>query len=251
MIWLGLGLIGLGVTDLVFSMLRRPRPAELVGAAVAVATGLLCGLDGVQLLGLAVVALVVLAWGESVTYGFGSGRAWIPLAVLAAGVVAGIAASATSPELDGAVGDWLRSTSLGLAQDLTPDRAVLIAGAMLVQLSTGNVIVRLVLAATGTTNPMRTSRGQAPAPALKGGRLLGPLERVFILGLGLAGEVTAASIVIAAKGLLRFPEINSARRSGDAGTSTEPGIHEVTEYFLVGSFVSWLVSLSCLALLAT
>jgi hypothetical protein len=56
--------------------------------------------------------------------------------------------------------------------------------------------------------------------------------------------VTAASAVIAAKGLLRFPELQAARDEG------VPGIHEVTEYFLVGSFTSWLVSLAGLALLA-
>ena len=82
-----------------------------------------------------------------------------------------------------------------------------------------------------------------PPTPLKGGRLLGPLERVFILALGLAGEVTAASIVVAAKGLLRFPELSSRPE--------QQQVHQLTEYFLVGSFVSWLVSLSSLALLAS
>jgi hypothetical protein len=68
------------------------------------------------------------------------------------------------------------------------------------------------------------------------------LERVFILGLGLAGHLTAASIVVAAKGLLRFPELQSK--------PDQDRIHRLTEYFLVGSFVSWLVPLVCLVLLA-
>lgn len=56
------------------------------------------------------------------------------------------------------------------------------------------------------------------------------MERVFILGLGLAGQITAASIVIAAKGLIRFPELQSAK---DDTTSVKgDGIDEVTEYFL-------------------
>ena len=67
------------------------------------------------------------------------------------------------------------------------------------------------------------------------------MERVFILGLALAGQVTAASIVVAAKGLLRFPELSSRR--------DQERIHLLTEYFLVGSFVSWLVALSSLVLL--
>ena len=40
------------------------------------------------------------------------------------------------------------------------------------------------------------------------------MERVFIVGLGLAGQLTAASIVVAAKGLLRWPELQSKARAG-------------------------------------
>jgi hypothetical protein len=109
-------------------------------------------------------------------------------------------------------------------------------------MSTGNVIVRLVLTATGTVNPARVGSIDDPATQLKGGRLLGPMERLFILGLGLAGQLTAASIVIAAKGLLRFPELRSKPE--------QDRIHRLTEYFLVGSFVSWLVPLASLVLLA-
>ena len=69
----------------------------------------------------------------------------------------------------------------------------LLAAAFLIQLSTGNVIVRLVLAATGTTNPRYGSEPDPdPELRLKGGRLLGPMERVFIVGLGLSGHLTAA-----------------------------------------------------------
>ena len=80
---------------------------------------------------------------------------------------------------------------------------------VLLQLSTGNVLVRLVLAATGTITPDSHGASQGPERRLKGGRLLGPLERLFILGLGLAGNLTAAAIVVAAKGLLRWPELSS------------------------------------------
>ena len=72
------------------------------------------------------------------------------------------------------------------------------------------------------------------------------MERVLILGLGLAGQLTAAGLVIAAKGLIRFPELQAKR---DDSTSVDGvGIDAVTEYFLVGSFVSWLVALGSLAL---
>ena len=112
---------------------------------------------------------------------------------------------------------------------------------VLIQLSTGNVVVRLVLAATHTLNPARTGTPSDPGTRLKGGRLLGPMERLLIVALGLAGQVTAATIVVVAKGLLRFPELQSRRE--------QERIHRLTEYFLVGSFASWLVALGGLLLL--
>lgn len=250
MSWIGLLLVGLGVSDLVFSVLPssrvRGRVAETVGAVAVVVLGLLAGLTGVDVLGVLVLALVVLACGEAVTLGFARRRYRLTLGVLGVAVVAVLLASPAAPEAGGPLGDWLEASALPLVAGADADRALVVLGVLLAQLSTGNVVVRLVLGATGTGHPLRSTSGQASAGALKGGRILGPLERLFILGLGLAGEVTAASIVIAAKGLLRFPELQAARADGSPG----PGIHEVTEYFLVGSFVSWSVPLACLALLA-
>ena len=48
----------------------------------------------------------------------------------------------------------------------------------------------------------------------------------------------------AAKSIIRFPEIN-AQKARENGTI---GIDDVTEYFLVGSFASWIVALGGLAL---
>ena len=118
---------------------------------------------------------------------------------------------------------------------VAPERLLLVTGVMVAQLSTVNVLVRLVLDAVGV--PAATNE-----KSLKGGRLLGPMERLLIVGLGLAGHVTAASIVVAAKGLLRFPELQ--RGSGEGGPS------DVTEYFLIGSFASWLLALGGVALCA-
>ena len=89
--------------------------------------------------------------------------------------------------------------------------------------------MRLVLAATDTDNP-RAAEPVRSRERLKGGRLLGPMERVFIVGLGLAGQLTAASDRGRGEGLLRFPELQAARDEEHG-----PGIHVVTEYFLVGS----------------
>ena len=142
----------------------------------------------------------------------------------------------------GPLGRWLAQVPLPVLRDLDPDGLLLLLGVVLLQISTGNVLVRLVLAATGTINPDAHGKSQGPERRLKGGRLLGPLERLFILGLGLGGNLTAAAIVVAAKGLLRWPELSSRLE--------QERVHRLTEYFLVGSFVSWLIPLSGLVLLS-
>ena len=145
----------------------------------------------------------------------------------------------------GLLGAWVEQVPLagGMVSATT---VLLVAAAMLAQLSTANIVVRLVLASVGALKPA----GQPQASdRLRGGRILGPMERLLILGLGLAGQPTAAGLVIAAKGLIRFPELQAqARASGvGRGAGGEPGIDEITEYFLIGSFVSWLFALAALA----
>jgi hypothetical protein len=241
MTWIAVLLVGFGVTDLARSIRPVPIVNECTGAAAAVWLGLLAGLtDAADLVALAVVAALVVAWGQAVTWSFGRGRAWVPLLVLGGALLLGVLTSGWSGSAGGLLGRWLDSVAVPVLEGLSAEQALLLLGVFLAQLSTGNVVVRLVLAATGTTNP---TYGSEPDPELrlKGGRMLGPLERVFIVGLGLAGYLTAASIVIAAKGLLRFPELQSK--------GEQVRIHRLTEYFLVGSFVSWLVALSSLALL--
>jgi hypothetical protein len=73
------------------------------------------------------------------------------------------------------------------------------------------------------------------------------LERVLIFGLGLAGQATAAALVIGAKGLLRYPELNGLRNEPAAGPSART-IDVVTEYLLIGSLTSWLLALFPLVL---
>ncbi len=246
MIWTALLLIGFGVTDLVFSVRPMRHAPEVVGAVVAVLLGLLSDLTELrEVLFLGLVAVIVLAWGQAVTRGFAARREWVALAVFGGGLVVTFALSPFEAYAGGLVGDWLDRTPMPVLAGMSAEQALLLAGVMLVQLSTGNVLVRLVLAATGTVNPARAQGRSVPSYRLKGGRLLGPMERVFIVGLGLAGQLTAASIVVAAKGLLRWPELQAARDE-----ERGPGIHVVTEYFLVGSFVSWMIALGSLVLLA-
>lgn len=248
MSWLAVLLIGVGLADLVHSASPRHLRARLRGlmsalvAAVAtVVCGLLAGLTGTgDLLALVLVAGAVVGWGWAVTRGFGRGPAVLPLVVLLALLVLAVGLAPWASPADGVLGAWLARDPLPVLDGVSADQFLLVTGAVLVQLSTGNVVVRLVLGATGTMAPVRHGAGTGPETRLKGGRLLGPMERVFILGLGLAGQLTAASIVVAAKGLLRFPELYTR--------SEQERVHQLTEYFLVGSFVSWLLALGGLAL---
>lgn len=245
MSWLAVLLVGLAVTDLTHSAIGHrggpPAAPQALGALVALFLGLFAGLtEPLDVLALVLVVGVVLLWGATVTRGFGRGPAWVPLVVLLTSVGTAVLVSGAASPAGGEIGRWLDGVAVPVLSGLDADRFLLLLGCFGVQLSTGNVVVRLVLKATGTINPGKD--GSMPVTPLKGGRLLGPLERVFILALGLAGEVTAASIVVAAKGLLRFPELSSKPE--------QARIHQMTEYFLVGSFVSWSISLSCLVLLA-
>lgn len=242
MSWIALLLLGIALADLGHSLRPVRYVPECVGAAVTVLVGVLCDLTDLRdVLALVVIAAVVVAWGITVRQGFGRNQAWLPLTLIGvAGAVAVVVAPAAGTA-GGLLDEWLSHGPLPVLDGLGPDRVLLLLATFLVQLSTGNVLVRLVLAATGTVNPTKVGGLDDPQTQLKGGRLLGPMERLFILGLGLAGNLTAASIVIAAKGLLRFPELQSRL--------DQTRIHRLTEYFLVGSFVSWLVPLASLVLL--
>ena len=242
MSWLAVLLIGFAVADLAHSVRPIRFFPECLGALVALVVGLLAGLtSGRDVVALLVIAVLVLLWGLTVTWGFGHpGPAWLPLALLGSSLAVAVACSGLAPHAAGPLGDWLDSVTLPILDGVGADRFLLLLGAFGVQLSTGNVIVRLVLKSTGTIHP--GADGRMPPTRLKGGRLLGPLERVFILALALAGQVTAAGVVVAAKGLLRFPELSSRR--------DQERIHHLTEYFLLGSFVSWTIALSSLVLLA-
>jgi hypothetical protein len=249
MTWLALLLVGAGVADLVNRPTAPRVLPEAVGAAVVVVLGLLAGLaGGVALLGLVLVAAAVVGWSRTASLAFDRGRPWLPLLVLGGAIALALASSGLDGVAGGPLASWWQGLAWPLADRVPLDRALLVVGVMLVQLSTANVIVRLVLASTGTSNPARRAAAAAADPAdpahdLKGGRLLGPMERLLIVGLGLAGNLTAASIVVAAKGLLRFPELSSSKEDQEQ-------LHRLTEYFLVGSFVSWTIALGSMALLA-
>lgn len=241
MSWIALLLVGLGVTDLVRSCRPLGGLEGCLGGGLALLLGLLAGLTAPgDVAALVAVAAACVAWGLTVHRHLGGGSAAPPLAVGVVAVALALLLSGTAGDGGGPLGSWLDRSDFPQVRGLSVERVLLLLGVALAQLSTGNVVVRLVLAVTGTVNPADHDTLEDPEQQLKGGRLLGPMERLFIVGLGLGGELTAASIVIAAKGLLRWPELQSR--------VDQARIHRLTEYFLVGSFVSWLFALTCLAL---
>ncbi|HET9021368.1 MAG TPA: hypothetical protein VFN34_05745 [Ornithinibacter sp.] len=253
MTWLAVWLVGVGLADLVRAG-GRPRAVRgsivvgvLTVALLVAAAGLTAPVDLVVLAASVVcLGLWVRLSTQSMTTGTGH---WPALAALAGGAVLLVGLSGWASPADGPFADWLAWADLPLVGSAPPADVLLVIGVLLVNLATANVIVRLVLVSVGAMRPVpHLDLGTEPQPSdqLRGGRLLGPMERVLILGLGLAGQLTAAGLVIAAKGLIRFPELQSKR---DENTTVEAvGIDAVTEYFLLGSFLSWLLALGSLAL---
>lgn len=106
---------------------------------------------------------------------------------------------------------------------VTFDLAVLSLGSVVFLLESGNLIVRAALDRESAARPTNS---------FQGGRLIGPLERVLVFALTLVGAYPLLAAMLAAKGIVRFPEIS---RGGENGARAE--------YFLVGSLVSWVVAL--------
>lgn len=234
-------LLAVGIADLCRRAVRASWPPLATGPAVVVACAALGGLwhrGDIPLLLVAAAAAVVWEW-LCLRSERSGGQQAAPLAVFVAALVLLMVLSGWSSAVGGALGRWSAWVQLPLSQ-VTPTRLLMILGVVLLQFATGNQLVRLVLGSVGAVRPAGEPQ---PSDRLKGGRLLGPMERLLILSLGVGGQVAAASAVVAAKGIIRFPELSAQKtRNGDIG------IDEVTEYFLVGSFTSWLLALGGIAL---
>ncbi|KUI35402.1 hypothetical protein AU195_11105 [Mycobacterium sp. IS-1496] len=240
-------LIAIGVADVVRRVTSRAWLPVAIVPVTVVACALLAGLwhrGDIPLLVLAAAAGI--AWEVLGARAERTGRRpWAPLFVLAAAAAALIMLSGWASEVAGLVGRWSDWTQLPAVGAISADRLLMVVAVVLLQLVTGNQLVRLVLASVGAVKPA----GQPQASdRLKGGRLLGPMERLLILGLGLAGQLAAATAVVAAKSIIRFPEINAQKAKANGNGDLGIGIDEVTEYFLVGSFASWIIALGGLAL---
>lgn len=116
---------------------------------------------------------------------------------------------------------WYDDLAVPSLATVSVDRFALGLGVVLFLTSAANVVVREVLSLTGP-------RVLAQGDDIQGGRVLGPLERWFVFACALTGNLAAIAGVVAAKGILRFPEISRDKPDGLRA-----------EYVLVGSFSSW------------
>jgi hypothetical protein len=85
----------------------------------------------------------------------------------------------------------------------------------------------------------RAQSTQKAGEVLRGGALIGSLERGAIYAALVAGWPEGLAIVLAIKGLARYPEL----RSPDQPASVTP--QAVAERFIIGSFTSVLWSVTC------
>lgn len=223
MIAAGLLLVAVGAVDLLRQMLHTRRwIAYLVGAVLLVLAS--AGLDAVVAGLLAVAVAAIWTW---VVPDSGAARAGLwPVALLAIAAAACVVL-APGRERPGLLGHvW---QTYGPAHSVSVDVVVLVIGCLAFLMESGNAVVRIALRSEmGAQTDDETS-----PPTLKGGRLIGPLERVLLFVLTLAGAYTLIAAVLAAKGIVRFPEIS---RDGDGGSRAE--------YFLIGSLVSWVTALA-------
>lgn len=217
----------IGIADLIRGeSIDRRRAAVALTVAAVFAVVIFWGLGFARhdlwllAVGLVLVGVWVFAEGMPVP---GSER--YALAGLAAAALAILAFGQHLDRGEGWLDSWYASLAIDSLDGVPFDKFMLGAGCLILMQNTANLIVRLVLkgAGPGVIESAKT---------LKGGRILGPLERSFILAMGISGQFTAIGAVVAAKGILRFPEISRANDNGNKA-----------EYVLVGSFVSWLLAL--------
>lgn len=232
MVLIALALIGLGLADLLrWSPTRasasRSAAAVVVGVLGAAAVAALSGASFGQALAVAGASLVVLALWVGFDYLQTKARPGLPLAWVGAVLALLFALSGSVDSISGPLSRWYGQLPFSFATAVPVDQFVLGLGAVLFMTASGNRIVRLVLDAAGVPR----KRGETAHP---GGRILGPLERLIVFAIVLAGDLAAAAIVITGKGLLRFPEIRDESRGH--------GPDALTEYFLIGTFTSLVVA---------
>lgn len=222
------------------------RVAAVTLGWVAVVLVAVAGL-GIPLWWIAIPVILAGAWLATTTSSID--RRTTPGILPAIGVLVALLAfllwDRTALGVNGFVVDWHDGAASAVISALPLAAMAVALGVVLFAVESSNLIVRAALRpATAATRPVIVPAARTPwwgrtaAPALavvdlRGGRLIGPVERVLIIALTLAGAWPIVAGLIAAKGIVRFPEISN---DGAGGSKAE--------YFLVGSLVSWAIAVA-------
>ena len=84
--------------------------------------------------------------------------------------------------------------------------------------------------AAGCVPSQESGKQDEMESSMRGGRWIGPLERILILLLASVEAPAAIAAIVAAKGVIRFPEISQDKAGQKA------------EEFLIGSFAPWILA---------
>ncbi len=160
----------------------------------------------------------------------------IQLAVLCGLVAVSLGLAGQIPNVGGPFSRWFNHLPLPGVHQATATQAALAIAAAVFLLHTTNRVIRLVLVVVGA----EAEKGENK---LKGGRYIGPIERLIVAALMLAGSLEGAGLIIAAKGFIRLPEIRSGIDQGDGEADV------VAEYFLIGTLTSILIAGALAALI--
>lgn len=247
-------LFAIGVSDiarLALGASLRWRSARLLAGVLGIVLGALSGL--LMGLGAWVVVVLFVPFWLVMTRPKGSRRTSLAIVgLLGVAIVVLLAAGAALPEASGPLSDWYTALPYVGLTTIPLETVAIVGAAAVFLIESANVVVRLALAPitaqaeAPAETPGRTVLFQSPEDLLElplpGGRLIGPLERILILSLAIAGQFTAIGAVVAAKGIIRFPEISRDTVGGSKA-----------EFFIVGSLASWVLVAGAvgLAMLAT
>lgn len=236
MIVAGFALLAVGSVDLV----RQFAPRRWIGYLTIAIILLLLGSVSDALLPMLAASATGALWVWSMPAERPAPLGFWPAVLLAAVCVGAVVWMAPRDET-GLIGSvWELRSPFG---EISFDVAVLTLGTAVFLLESANLVVRAALDGEHTWRPVELSRPRTETrdagdarpdtrAGFQGGRLIGPLERILVLILTLAAAYPILAAMLAAKGIVRFPEIS---RDGETGARAE--------YFLVGSLVSWVIAL--------
>lgn len=236
---LAVALVSIAVLDVVAGVARgrwARAGAVAAGVAAAAAGGWAVGHSTAQCALLAVsIAVEAPLW----VMGRSARRPRLVLGALSTVLAARVVVSGLwRADGDSVLDRWAQDLPFAAAQRLDASRLAYALAALLFLATAANTLVRLLLhSVPGLSLPAENepSGGLADGDLPGGGRVIGSIERVLIFGLAIAGEATAAALVISAKGILRFAEVRAA-----AGERVD----RVTEYVLVGSLASYTLAMA-------